>query len=875
MNKEVIIVGIIGKSNLPNCNKICFDLFKSHSIFLDEKGKEREENRIKFYYQRGSKHIFVHFETTFDSYIAYDFIKNSTFDSLVPFQTQLRTKFSYVLLFATQICHIVIMVETAPSFDASYLTIFKALKIIREKYVLKFLPKLLKNTSIGVLLGKDVRLCSPRFIFLFEKLARPIKDLTTYEIKMEDEIYQMLRSNFIITNNSSMSLFSLPRNKKFLYINVNEEINADPIVDSVEFLMHHIKDNEKEYENYDIRPYPGYGLNSNWQDAKSVTEENQRNFSKLLLEHVDEALISGFDDSIAKYRSKNHFIRPTMKVWFEIFKFMHKIFILNPNDATFEAKDTDYKAFLDNFHKIIDIDEQLFFDSSIYGFDHAIMNYNELLPAHYSSKFHESKLSAALEIFYKYARGPETEALEKRLRENAESIWLSRKQCEMLSLRGNACILALNHDLSEGTAHSSGVILISACNCGHSQGRREDPFTIKKANFDFYQIMMSSCSFCEKALVIDFPTFVPSSSNFKAAEMSNKNLMGLILSEYSNVKTTRVITNDEKKMSAHHLSASQKTQASECDLSLNIESDEDDGERNKCIKKVESDDEEMNEIIVKIGEVDIKEEHAIVSTTEYLPGMITVQSPVGLLPQFPSYSLLCIGNSSLYSHNTGLTEREQAGFLSGTNFLLAWDVKVRLEHAKTWAENFEKNRNRKKHINNKQTSLQNSNSSGTFFTLKIFVGMEYECMKGGHRFFCDSNHSVLRGSSGGSKACGSKVVFANMPIFFPCPCRQNSVAQLMRVHCVTPKAPVFITIDPKIRIRRESESNTFVTGWNEPAKLSPSSYWILRLPNIYQGDDGVTNIPPQEVPNSIEALRHGYLMEGMFGIKENESGEIS
>lgn len=789
---------------------------------------------------------------------------------MVPFQTQLRTKFSHVLLFATQVCHVVILVESSHSFDASYLTIFKALKIIREKYVLKFLPKLLKNTSIGSLLGKDARLCSPRFIFFFEKLARPIKDLTTYEIQMEDEIYQMLRSNFIITNNSSMSLFSLPRNKKFLYINANDEVNSDPLVDSVEFLMHHIKDNnDKEYENYDVRPYSGYGLSARGQDdSKSVFEENQRSFTKLLLEHVDEALTLGFDDSIAKYRSKNHFVRPTMKVWYEIFNFMHKIFIQNPNDSMFEANDIEYKAYLENFHKLIDIDEQLFFDSSIYGFDHALHSYNELLPKHYSSQFHENKLSAALEVFFKYARGPETEALEKKLRETAHSIWFQRKQCEMLSLRGNACILALNHDFAEGTVHSSGVILISACNCGHTQGRREDPYSIKKSNFEFYQIMMSSCSFCEKAVAIDFPIFVPSTSSFKAAEISNKNLMGLILSEYSNVKATGVVTNDEKTI--HHLSASQKTQASECDLSLNIESDEEQSEGHKSIKKVESDDDDdMNEIIVKIGEVDIKEEHATVSTTEYLPGLPTLNSPVGLLPQFPSYSLLCIGNSSLYSHNTGLTEREQAGFLSGTNFLLAWDVKVRLEHAKTWAENFEKNRNRKKH---KQLSTQNS--SGTFFTLKIFLGMEYECMRGGHRFFCDSNHSVLRGSGGGSKACGSKVVFSNMPLYFPCPCRQNSVAQLMRIHCVTPKAPVFITIDPKIRIRRESE-NIFVTGWSEPAKLSPSSYWILRLPNIYQGDDGVATIPPQEVPNSIEALRYGYLMEGIFGIKENESGEIS
>lgn len=39
-----------------------------------------------------------------------------------------------------------------------------------------------------------------------------------------------------------------------------------------------------------------------------------------------------------------------------------------------------------------------------------------------------------------------------------------------------------------------------------------------------------------------------------------------------------------------------------------------------------------------------------------------------------------------------------------------------------------------------------------------------------------------------------------MPLYFPCPCRnvKPSVAQLMRIHIVTPKAPVNIILDPKV-----------------------------------------------------------------------------
>ena len=41
------------------------------------------------------------------------------------------------------------------------------------------------------------------------------------------------------------------------------------------------------------------------------------------------------------------------------------------------------------------------------------------------------------------------------------------------------------------------------------------------------------------------------------------------------------------------------------------------------------------------------------STTEYLPCMLHVHSPPGILPRYSSWSLVCLGSSSLYSHNAG------------------------------------------------------------------------------------------------------------------------------------------------------------------------------------------------------------------------------
>lgn len=117
---------------------------------------------------------------------------------------------------------------------------------------------------------------------------------------------------------------------------------------------------------------------------------------------------------------------------------------------------------------------------------------------------------------------------------------------------------------------------------------------------------------------------------------------------------------------------------------------------------------------------------------------------------------------------------------------------------------------------------------------------------------------------------GSKIVFNDMPLYFPCPCRsaKASVAQLMRVHIVTPKAPVNIILEPKIRTG-DKNCYTFTTGLSEPPKLTQSAYWILRLPYIYETSDEPI-MPPVDV-NATNCMNFGYLMTGMFGIVETKT----
>ena len=92
---------------------------------------ESFQGRIKFFHQINTHHIYIHFETSFDVYIAQDLIKESKFEDFLGFNSQLRIRFARSLLLATQMCHIVVVVEPSSSFDSSYLALFKGLKIIR------------------------------------------------------------------------------------------------------------------------------------------------------------------------------------------------------------------------------------------------------------------------------------------------------------------------------------------------------------------------------------------------------------------------------------------------------------------------------------------------------------------------------------------------------------------------------------------------------------------------------------------------------------------------------------------------------------------------------------------------------------------------
>nr|XP_022343746.1 protein smg8-like isoform X2 [Crassostrea virginica] len=254
--------------------------------------------------------------------------------------------------------------------------------------------------------------------------------------------------------------------------------------------------------------------------------------------------------------------------------------------------------------------------------------------------------------------------------------------------------------------------------------------------------------------------------------------------------------------------------------------------------------------VVELEEAGTMRQH---STTEYLYGMIHSDSPPHLLPRFPSWSICCLGKSTIYNHTTGL---DLPGFLHGSNFLLPWDITVKAEKDKWPSIGETTSRKGKQKKTTKEVGEVN---------LRIYLGDEYECPRG-HRFFCSGPEKVIKVSSSSTvKDNATKLVSLDMPLYCPCPqCRSTKgyVAQLMRLYVCTPEGPVRVTVDPHIQ-PSSPPSPIFSLGTENPVELPAGSVWVVRLPHIYMGDHG-----PYTMPADSQHLQFCRMLKGVFSYQD-------
>ncbi|XP_050702519.1 nonsense-mediated mRNA decay factor SMG8-like [Eriocheir sinensis] len=751
------------------------------------------------------------------------------------------------------------------------------------------------------------------------RCSAPSSPLRNLELALEDQIYRLLRKSRVITNISANSLFALPNNQAYVYIMEEPQPGtaAPPLIaatlhslcgtpsapstpsagDSLAADLTHLSLGMAGGRGQSVgggRQDPTSATTANGLSASilsGVATERKRNlehsFAIFLQQHIDQALGKGFDDNVGRHSGPLFFMVPRANVWFEAVNKIYNFFVSEPSE-----KDTKAKQVMSSLQNLVETEVRFSAARCAKILPLALSTYKDGLPPHYTQLHHQEKLVMALTVLSGQARGPMYEEYVSQLEEACERVWRDgRMGCEVLSLSGNTCQHPRHNTASEGDGegverglpvmpHSSGVTYISFCNCGRRQGQREDPFTVHDANHLFYSLLADTC--CTRLEAITFPTFKPSVSNARAAKVSGSEDDDSDTTTTITTTTTASTATSDLPRSDIDAPAQQLLPRDPTDsgtphtpgLSLGgvggLSGSVCGGATAGRMTGGEHSHGGGSQVVITLTKDDVRmigKDRGIIrqaSTTEYLPGMLTTASPSGLLAQYSSWALTCLGPSSLYSHNAGICD--QPGFLPGTNFLLPWDVTVKIEDREKWPAIADT-------LGKKALLLKNKkNRCGDLheFSVKIFLGVEYEC-KGGHRFMLASPDRHLKASpSGLVKDNATKIANADMPLYFPCPCSRSGGGimngQLMRLHIVTPKAPVNVTLSPQVQPAPDP-CPRFIPQppTSLPVKLSASAYWVLRLPYAYVGDQG-PHYPPD--PRQPTPPSYARLHKGCYGISQ-------
>ncbi|XP_052821205.1 nonsense-mediated mRNA decay factor SMG8-like isoform X2 [Mya arenaria] len=933
---KVCVVSIIGKSGYqPFTSKASpFNNLLDADVFKEVKGHLQDainQGEIECYFDGDNNVVYLHHTSVHDTYrlvTAADRLSNATHKDFQQLWQHEECHYAKSFLFLFQISHLIVISHPGSSFDVTYVRLFRILDTIRMK-----VQKCVQDQLMDLPISKDWkyngRPCSPRVLFVFETATldydpdemvetvgyRPkpqkISPIKRLQHCMEDQIYKILRKSRVITNISNNSLFAVPANQEFVFIHVAQNHISDPVLFFLQQLRENTTQGDAEIGSTQSKSFQSSRSGTSLPGERSRSSPLSRgggefSFKEFLWQHIDMALTKGFDDNVGRHPVAANFELATSQTWFLLANRLYSLFFsekldpkIQPHCNTLKSLlETDLRFSENRCNKVLPMAESA---------------YQENLPTHYVTAYHLSKLAQAKKVFSQFARGPGCDKYVGQLEESCERFWRNGRQlCEEVSLTGNHCVNPLHRTdddpetLSNShlpcMSHSSQLKMVAACNCGRSKGDREDPFTHKTANFDFYEKLKDTC--CGQLESYKFPTFQPSTSDIRAAAFSLKDLSAAtqklqVRDDDEKVDNEKVADDAEAEVEVERdgdktpdkdslmpaaskadlAAVTQGTTNLSLALSLGQSGGGADlfvgGHQSNCSPLPDQDavSNPDHTDAHTPGSPDVHHVSSPVrqhSTTEYLPGMIHTDSPSGLLPKFPSWSLVCLGKSTTYNQNQGL---DMPGFLPGSNFLLPWDVTVQAERDK-WPPVGETGGKKDKWPTVGETGKkgkQKKSSRGkemTELALRVFVGEEYECPRG-HRFCCSGPEKIIKVSSTSSvKDNANKLINMDMPLYCPClHCRSSKgyMAQLMRIYIVTPDGPLQVSVNPLVQ-PAPHPCPTFHPGVGGEVDLTPGSIWVLRLPSVYMGDSG-----PYTIPSDIAQLPACRLLKGTFNFKEMQS----
>ncbi|KAI0238335.1 Protein SMG8 [Lamellibrachia satsuma] len=705
---------------------------------------------------------------------------------------------------------------------------------------------------------------------------------------IEDQIYRILRKARVITNISNNSLFAVPANQEFVYIHQKPPDTADP----VHFYISQLTSHCTLYRNADQPRSRSYQVNrranqmytggnsepltssaSQLNSISVATPTCNSSFQEFLWQHIELAQTKGFDDNLGRNPVPSLFELPTVEQWFIVCKELHAFFMV-------DQPDSHAWPYFNTLRSLLEIDTRFSESRCAKVLPLAESTYQDGLPQHYTKSYHLNKLFQAKKVFVQHARGPASDKCLRQLEEDCEKLWrCGRQLCEALSLTGNHCLNELHRlpreSAGEGEGegkpslpemtHCSPFKTKATCNCGCTQAERDDPFDLKAANFDVYDALEKSC--CGQLEHYKFSAFNYSDTSITTTTTTtntttepkedivtstptaaSKVTMATTAASICGTQSPKTRRDSTSKFELTHslslaLSLGQSAESNSFGPEVPVSLTD---ERSHDYTTTEDSQADKNSVSAK---------RVPSGGSEYLSGMMNANSPQGLVPKFPSWSLLSLGKYSSYSSTSGL---DQPGLLHSSNFLLPWDVLVKAEKWPSVSEN-----------TTKKTKSRKSQKETNDVMVRMYFGLEYECPRG-HRFFCSGPEKILKSTPGSCPVAVSKELTAHklltsdMPLYYPCHCRSSKgfVAQLMRVFVVTPEAPISIELNARVQ-PAPAPCPTFHPDSNGPIPLPPGHIWVLRLPYIYMGEAGPYMMPSD--PQQMAACR---ILKGLFTIKE-------
>ncbi|CAG9138202.1 unnamed protein product [Plutella xylostella] len=223
---RIVVVGVIGKSEYEYPNKTTPLL---PSVDCDEIG-------IKCYWDERSNILYLHATTYLDAKQLTELACNLEEASKVSEKDaddahwlvasgDLASESCKIFALIFHLCHIVVLSSPSPVFDLGYLQLFKAIDAYRNE-LLPQTTEALASSGAGGTWDSHGRTCCPRLLFHFHRAPRQLRRnpaaLKRLEHSVEDQLYFILRKARIITNVCAKSLFAIPKNEEFVYINADD-----------------------------------------------------------------------------------------------------------------------------------------------------------------------------------------------------------------------------------------------------------------------------------------------------------------------------------------------------------------------------------------------------------------------------------------------------------------------------------------------------------------------------------------------------------------------------------------------------------------------------------------------------------------------------